>query len=1072
MMYKIQVILIPPNSIDNSYYRVTSSNAFINNLNINNENATLNKAPFNGSGFTGYGNDQNINKPNSNDSMIGSSYNSMIFNPYNSMPNTNLLLLFPNYKKFLLFTKPDNTLLTVSNEIVTKCLKLYPGGENEIDILSLQDINNCDLDPDFIVKDVFVTDNIIKVILKNDINITSPSSLFSSNKKQKINNGTSINTQIPPYQPLQAAPVNTQNGYSNANGGITVIKKRQGSGNNIIRNGLTSNTMRISTPLVHQIYSRTNKHLNNSDDENENVDDGNDNNDMEAMDRSFLPPPHQPQSPPIRISSDFDSTKKIKSLVEDDTVSKSETVDPVKAKQQRIFLGTPIRNASMPNGVCLTGQKVMSEQRYSSLDAKSSIFANTRSISTVCKGNDKIALNDSRITSGMLSIPEPKLSEVEKQLHEGPSSPSTILPPKPDRIPMKKPYIPDNSDSDSDSDYMSDSSSSINSESSPSIEVKQNIIVQDMQRPTENGSPAPSHIKNNNRAKISDQVSDSSTFKLAELPQTGNVKGLNNKEEESKQKGNVKGSDDKEEESKQNGNSSQTLKPDTKGNINLEKSLVNSNKFINKLENVTLNNITSEAKEKPNNFSKHEILSMVDGNELDLNRPFKNLKGTSNKKPYTTVLHKDIDNSKPDPRNILPTRLPRNAARRAAEKLSTRYETISKFNADNDSTSESDSESSSGNESDRIASDVEADGDKDRLQSATGKVPHQNHNIVVRENNEIKKLNIHDLNTRVITSDPNTSTANTDKNIIPKQIISEKNESLSSSTKPTPKDIPGSQPPANTSRGVASLPNREVELNIQAPILSKKNNNIPVFEESNTSTVPQILRKPSFLESEIDSEVNDVFDKTTNESMNPISINKIPAVHSMNKPPAVHSKNQPPTIRSTNSKPSAAMPSIIKPSATMPSIIKPSATIPSSSKSSTTMPSNSIPPIAYTSNKKANNDTKTNSKLPTNTTNNIPPAFSSANNISAAFTPTNRRESVSNATKDTIEMQPSGKVKNLLSSQSVQKLNIQLSKESDSSSSSDGSTDSTSSDSDSSREDEEDSRFKNIREVNAALQKR
>ncbi|CAI4886564.1 CLL_collapsed_G0029250.mRNA.1.CDS.1 [Saccharomyces cerevisiae] len=85
------------------------------------------------------------------------------------------------FRKFLLFTKPTNTLLNLSHEIIIN-----------IEILSLQDNSGCDLDPDFLVKDVFNVNNIVRVILKNEIDLddSAPVSLYKSVKRSKLNNGS------------------------------------------------------------------------------------------------------------------------------------------------------------------------------------------------------------------------------------------------------------------------------------------------------------------------------------------------------------------------------------------------------------------------------------------------------------------------------------------------------------------------------------------------------------------------------------------------------------------------------------------------------------------------------------------------------------------------------------------------------------------------------------------------------------------------------------------------------------------------------------------------------------------
>lgn len=57
---------------------------------------------------------------------------------------------------------------------------------SEVDITTLQDSNECDLDPDFVVKDVFNVDNTVRVILKDDLETdeSSETSLYNSKKRK------------------------------------------------------------------------------------------------------------------------------------------------------------------------------------------------------------------------------------------------------------------------------------------------------------------------------------------------------------------------------------------------------------------------------------------------------------------------------------------------------------------------------------------------------------------------------------------------------------------------------------------------------------------------------------------------------------------------------------------------------------------------------------------------------------------------------------------------------------------------------------------------------------------------
>lgn len=377
---------------------------------------------------------------------------------------------------------------------------MYPSLQEDIEILSLQDNSGCDLDPDFLIKDVFNVNNVVRVILKNEIDLddTAPVSLYRSVKRSKLNNGSPHSVQLQQQIPASS-------------GVLRIAKKRPPTAttattSTTIRSAING-SMRISTPLARQIYPPPSSKImsNNSDDEDEDV-----------GERSFLPPPTQPQSPPIRISSGIDAGKKIKSsIVEEDIVSRSETVDPDKSKQQRLLSGTPIMSTMTPNRVTLTGQRVVSEHAqknelvFSASASSSSSFANAGAAAlTVQDSNRKPSVTTPRITSGMLRIPEPRISEIEKELKEGPSSPASVLPAKGAKIPMKKPYL------ENGENYESDESSSSENQETPETEPHSKASLQRSQSSIadNNGSP----VKNSPLGDVMPH-----NVHLAELPKAG-----------------------------------------------------------------------------------------------------------------------------------------------------------------------------------------------------------------------------------------------------------------------------------------------------------------------------------------------------------------------------------------------------------------------------------------------------------------------------------------------------------------------------------------------------------------------
>lgn len=455
-MYKIQVVLVPPSVRDN-FVPIGFTSTLEDSSHLLNTTGNQNNVPN-----TLENSIQNWN--NTNNSLILSNYFTQ-----------------PRLKRFLLFTNPSNTLLDLADEILIKCEKIYPNLANDIEILTLQDSNSCDLDPDFIVKDVFNIDNTVRVILKNEINLDSNTtqhvSLYGNAKRRKLNNFESQSVQQQQQQQQQQI-------YSVSSGTLKVAKKRSNGNSKTI----TNPNLRISTPLANQIFpSQTS---NNSDDEDN------------FADRSFLPPPTQPQSPPIRISSGIENSKRMKYSAMEDTVSRSETVDPDKSKQQRLLSGTPFRTDLTPNRVTLTGQRVVSESYDGTPRSNGLIFTST---TQPLSGTRRGSMNNSRITSGMLTIPEPRIAEVEKELKEGPSSPASVLPLKADRIPMKKPYMeqhPVISGEDSSSSSSETYEAELNKgEQSPSLrksDISNHNESQELPYPVKNSPFNPTGSSQNN----------------------------------------------------------------------------------------------------------------------------------------------------------------------------------------------------------------------------------------------------------------------------------------------------------------------------------------------------------------------------------------------------------------------------------------------------------------------------------------------------------------------------------------------------------------------------------------------
>lgn len=84
-------------------------------------------------------------------------------------------------KKFLHITSANNPLSIVAQEINQRFLKLYPDGE-PLQILKIQNIEECDLDPDYTVSMVFDTSNICRVIVANEFDDDDTSMLINGKR--------------------------------------------------------------------------------------------------------------------------------------------------------------------------------------------------------------------------------------------------------------------------------------------------------------------------------------------------------------------------------------------------------------------------------------------------------------------------------------------------------------------------------------------------------------------------------------------------------------------------------------------------------------------------------------------------------------------------------------------------------------------------------------------------------------------------------------------------------------------------------------------------------------------------
>ncbi|SCU98339.1 LADA_0H12332g1_1 [Lachancea dasiensis] len=649
-MYKLQVVLVPPGSPNGAF-------PFLSNPATTESSQVLpSTMGANGSAILTGNRPEMAPSGGSNNNLFMSSFIS------NHIPQ-------PKLKKFLHFTKPTNSLLALAEEIVDKCDKIYPSLVHPVELSTLQDSNDCDLDPDFLVQDVFNVDNVVRAVLRHDIELTDDQSptLYSVKRRR-------LNTDAAKIGPANGAlgTKNTTNGHAGGGQSSTlhVAKKRP----HILRN---STAMRVSTPLANQIYPPPSGRQVNSDYE-----------DDDFADRSILPPP-KPQSQSIRISSGIESSAK-KINFKEDTISKSESVDPDKSRQQRLPSGTPKRQ---------------SIKRFTTTPKRSNdqglLLATTEEDAST---SATPMVTNKRITSGMLRIPEPKISEVEKELRQGPASPSAILPARSERLPTKKPEFPR-----SDEDDQSQSSS----EESP---VASNLPINLPVEPAfKLAASRQTSIADNNGSPMKDG-SKIGNVNLAELPSSGRKRVTRKSSLESKVDSLIKHANALPEKGRED---SKRVKEDTisttrKDTFSDDDETDGRQEQQDPNETVRVNNLDNIGN---NSFHKSELLSMLKGNKFDIPSDF-NTRSLRSKGGY---LENSADKSSSDAKEIINQRIQRSAAIKAAELLS------SGKSRNREPTSESEEESS----------DIETDGS-------------ENEKVTVLENQALKRLNIHPLKERVI----------------------------------------------------------------------------------------------------------------------------------------------------------------------------------------------------------------------------------------------------------------------------------------------------------------------------------
>lgn len=241
-MWRLQIVLVPPSAQDaiplldaNTSINDTSQLAFPMLQHI--EDPITNNIK---------------NKNNSNDgpSVTSSSSRRMV----QLSDNRDTLNLLPNCKKFLHFTDDSNTLLQLSSEILTKFDKLYPDYNQAIEIVSLQDRHGCDLDSQFMIKDVFETDEIVLVILKDELDFDESQqvSLFQVGRQRKRINNNSPARRLSMTERKKKSPSEDLSSTPNKDTQHLVAK------NSLRKNFI--NKSRVSTSLMNEILPVVNNY--------------------------------------------------------------------------------------------------------------------------------------------------------------------------------------------------------------------------------------------------------------------------------------------------------------------------------------------------------------------------------------------------------------------------------------------------------------------------------------------------------------------------------------------------------------------------------------------------------------------------------------------------------------------------------------------------------------------------------------------------------------------------------------------------------------------------------------------
>ncbi|CCK68955.1 Net1p KNAG_0B05220 [Huiozyma naganishii CBS 8797] len=547
-------------------------------------------------------------------------------------------------KKFLVLTSPNNTLYELSNIIMDKLDKMYRDMDDDFQICTLQD-NKCnDLDPDFIIKDVFCMNNVVRVLINKNIEFDKYSAVskYPQLKRRKLNGKFE--------EPVQ-------NSGQKLHGEVLAISKKRLSKPAPSPSSSTSGCKiavpftRVATSLSQEPYRDIDSIMLSSTGDESDLGQG----------TTF-----QPKS----ILSGL-TDKPTGKLVPDDITSKAPNGNYKNGKtylqvpQQETLLGTPRISTVTPN-------------KLTPLDTNNDLIdvEEPEPMTTVIRHPPQTVITPKYANSE--NEPPSSKKRGDKSVDE---ESKTLRSDLKNKISGRR--VPRSLERTSETDIRK--KHELLPSRKMSLQRQQSSIADDKGSPMKN-------VNGTSDGSISDQVH------LAELPDKRR-KTESVETDKPKTKGKSifeKIMENKHSElqivnstNKTTGNSelvqnrpsqhSPSVETTTKFTFDPASRILSSNENAHISDQDSQQNDSSLHSLSNSSFLKSDLIEMFANKDFDhlpwLGGSSRTHKislpnGKSRKKPYLTVLNKDIDNSRPDPRNILPSRITRNAAKKAAQKLS------------------------------------------------------------------------------------------------------------------------------------------------------------------------------------------------------------------------------------------------------------------------------------------------------------------------------------------------------------------------------------------------------------------